>query len=103
MRSRQLAATEYAQFKYLLFLDEHSEVNIGWLPPLLYRLQANPNGAALISPALDEIDTKTWQYRSGEHWMRTGFDWRLRPQRFQRAPESWEGNWRGRNETFPFL
>lgn len=101
--ARQMAAIEYAQFKYLLFLDAFSEVNVGWLPPILYRLQANPNGGALISPALDVLDAQTWIYRPGKHWLRAGFDWRLRAQWFQRAPKEWETELRGRNETFPFL
>lgn len=106
MRSRQLAASTMAQFKYLLFLDAGSEVNVDWLPPLLYRLQANGGSTALISPALDVIDGDTWTYRSGAHWLAAGFDWALRPRWFERratSTEVWEGRMRGWNETLPFM
>lgn len=111
--SRQLAATTYAQFEYLVFLDAHSEVNVGWLPPLLHRLRAaDGNGAGvLVSPALDVIDRRTWHYRRGGHWLRAGFDWALRRRWFVRTENASEGddgggeefdgaNW---NETMAFM
>lgn len=108
LRSRQMAASTLAQYAYLLFVDAGSEVNVGWLPPLLYRLQANGGATALISPALDVIDVDTGAYRRGAHWLAAGFDWALRPRWFERrttgTPSSvWTGRMRGWNETLPFL
>jgi len=46
----------------LVFLDSHCEVNVGWLEPLLQRIESNPNTAAV--PMIDSIDAQSFLYRS---------------------------------------
>ncbi|KAH8294953.1 hypothetical protein KR018_004724, partial [Drosophila ironensis] len=60
---------------YVLFLDSHCEVNVGWLEPLLDRLAQNPRLA--VSPLLDPIDPVTLHYRKGNEMLKGGFDWSL--------------------------
>ncbi|XP_069961790.1 putative polypeptide N-acetylgalactosaminyltransferase 13 [Bactrocera oleae] len=59
---------------YLLFLDSHCEVNVGWLEPLLERLAI---GAAAVSPVLDSINAESLEYTASSKYLMGGFDWNL--------------------------
>ena len=74
IRSRNIGAKQ-AVGHYLVFLDSHCEVNIGWLEPLMYK--AEEFKGAVVSPILDVIDWKSLQYRSGSTKLKGGFDWSL--------------------------
>ncbi|XP_050316764.1 putative polypeptide N-acetylgalactosaminyltransferase 13 [Bactrocera neohumeralis] len=75
---------------YLLFLDSHCEVNVGWLEPLLERLAI---GAAAVSPVLDSINAESLEYTASSKNLMGGFDWNLhfhwipRPQSTQSQPQ----------------
>lgn len=56
-------------------MDSHCEVNIGWLEPLLDRLSVNPTTA--VSPVIDVIDSKTFDYKPSSTKLKGGFDWSL--------------------------
>ncbi|XP_036322386.1 putative polypeptide N-acetylgalactosaminyltransferase 13 [Rhagoletis pomonella] len=63
---------------YLLFLDSHCEVNIGWLEPLLERAaEAAGDGVIAVSPVLDGIDTESLAYTASSNHLMGGFDWNL--------------------------
>lgn len=68
-------AARLASGHYLLFLDSHCEVNVGWLEPLLERLVQN--SCLAVSPLLDPIDPETLDYRQGNVLLRGSFDWSL--------------------------
>uniref|UniRef100_A0A0K8UTM3 Putative polypeptide N-acetylgalactosaminyltransferase 13 n=2 Tax=Bactrocera latifrons TaxID=174628 RepID=A0A0K8UTM3_BACLA len=59
---------------YLLFLDSHCEVNVGWLEPLLERLAI---GATAVSPVLDSINAESLEYAASSKNLMGGFDWNL--------------------------
>lgn len=59
---------------YLLFLDSHCEVNVGWLEPLLERLAI---GAVAVSPVLDSINAESLEYVASSRNLMGGFDWNL--------------------------
>ncbi|XP_054088381.1 putative polypeptide N-acetylgalactosaminyltransferase 13 [Zeugodacus cucurbitae] len=59
---------------YLLFLDSHCEVNVGWLEPLLERLAI---GAVAVSPVLDSINAESLEYAASSKNLMGGFDWNL--------------------------
>lgn len=74
IRSRNIGA-KLAGGHYLVFLDSHSEVNVGWLEPLMHKAEAFKG--AVVSPILDVIDWKSLRYRSGSTKLKGGFDWSL--------------------------
>lgn len=74
IRSRNIAA-KLARGHYLVFLDSHCEVNVGWLEPLMHRVEEFKG--SVVSPILDVIDWKSLQYRSGSTRLKGGFDWSL--------------------------
>lgn len=58
-----------------MFMDSHSEVNRGWLEPLLERLHMHPG--LMVSPIIDTIDALTFRYTGNSARLRAGFDWKL--------------------------
>jgi polypeptide N-acetylgalactosaminyltransferase len=60
----------------LFFLDAHSEVNVGWLPPLLDEIQRHPN--AVYQPFVDGIDAMTLAYESPTIYHKGAFNWELK-------------------------
>ncbi|XP_037943969.1 putative polypeptide N-acetylgalactosaminyltransferase 13 [Teleopsis dalmanni] len=83
IESRNLGA-RLATGDYLLFLDSHCEVNVGWLEPMLERIahaavgrSARNVNTVAVSPVLDIIDTETLDYRASSKNLMGGFDWNL--------------------------
>ncbi|XP_069111955.1 polypeptide N-acetylgalactosaminyltransferase 4-like [Argopecten irradians] len=60
MKSR-MVGTKLAKGDIVVFLDSHTEVNVGWLEPLLYEISRN--GTAIVQPSIDIVDPQTFQYR----------------------------------------
>lgn len=58
----------------ITFLDAHCECGIGWLPPLLERVAADP--MVIVSPVIDIIDDMSFEYRSANTLV-GAFDWQL--------------------------
>ncbi|XP_078093681.1 polypeptide N-acetylgalactosaminyltransferase 12 isoform X2 [Mustelus asterias] len=75
VRARLLGAS-IATGDVLTFLDCHCECHIGWLEPLLERIQEEET--AVVCPVIDVIDWNTFEFlgNSGEPQI-GGFDWRL--------------------------
>ncbi|NXB19116.1 GLT15 acetylgalactosaminyltransferase, partial [Rhagologus leucostigma] len=74
IRGRMLGAARAAG-DVLIFMDSHCECQKGWLEPLLARLSSNRN--SVISPVIDVIDWKTFQYYHSVGLHRGVFDWKL--------------------------
>ncbi|XP_062458062.1 polypeptide N-acetylgalactosaminyltransferase 15 isoform X2 [Pezoporus occidentalis] len=74
IRGRMLGAAR-ATGDVLIFMDSHCECQKGWLEPLLARLSSNRN--SVISPVIDVIDWKTFQYYHSVSLHRGVFDWKL--------------------------
>ncbi|XP_060080254.1 polypeptide N-acetylgalactosaminyltransferase 4-like [Ylistrum balloti] len=60
MKTR-VVGTKLAKGDVVVFLDSHTEVNVGWLEPLLYEI--SKNSTAIVQPSIDIIDPQTFQYR----------------------------------------
>ncbi|XP_013415753.1 polypeptide N-acetylgalactosaminyltransferase 1 [Lingula anatina] len=75
IRARMLAAS-LATGEVIIFHDAHTEVNHGWVEPILQYLKDNPH--SVVQPAVDEIDQWTIAYRSGADRMRGGFGWDMK-------------------------
>ncbi|KDR14208.1 polypeptide N-acetylgalactosaminyltransferase 2-like [Zootermopsis nevadensis] len=97
IRSRILGALE-ARGDFLMFLDSHCEVNVGWLEPLLDRV--TQNALTVVSPVIDVIDMDTFQYRASSPQLKGGFDWSLY---FKWLPLSHEERTRRGSPMEPFL
>lgn len=65
-----------AKGKVVVFLDAHSETNKGWLEPLLWELQKQPN--SIVQPFVDGIDAMTLKYSTPPTYYRGSFSWDLR-------------------------
>ncbi|KAM4657515.1 polypeptide N-acetylgalactosaminyltransferase 15 isoform 1-T2 [Amazona ochrocephala] len=74
IRGRMLGAAR-ATGDVLIFMDSHCECQKGWLEPLLARLSSNRN--SIVSPVIDVIDWKTFQYYHSMGQHRGVFDWKL--------------------------
>uniref|UniRef100_A0A8C6YQ08 Polypeptide N-acetylgalactosaminyltransferase n=1 Tax=Nothoprocta perdicaria TaxID=30464 RepID=A0A8C6YQ08_NOTPE len=72
IRGRMLGAAR-ATGDVLIFMDSHCECHKGWLEPLLARLASN----SVVSPVIDVIDWKTFQYYHSAGLHRGVFDWNL--------------------------
>lgn len=59
----------------LTFLDSHCEVNVGWIEPLLSRINEEP--FTIVSPMIDIIRQQTFQYVSSSNHLKGGFDWNM--------------------------
>lgn len=100
IRARSIAARDYASGVYLVFLDSHCEVNVGWLEPLLERLYRH-RGVA-VSPVIDVIDPLTFLYRVSSDRLRAAFDWGLQFRWIVMSSEEQRSRGLGINATFPF-
>ncbi|NXF14383.1 GLT15 acetylgalactosaminyltransferase, partial [Rhodinocichla rosea] len=74
IRGRMLGAAR-ATGDVLIFMDSHCECQKGWLEPLLARLSSSRN--SVVSPVIDVIDWKTFQYYHSMGVHRGVFDWKL--------------------------
>ncbi|KAM6282691.1 polypeptide N-acetylgalactosaminyltransferase 15 [Porphyrio hochstetteri] len=74
IQGRMLGAAR-ATGDVLVFMDSHCECQKGWLEPLLARLASNRN--SVVSPVIDVIDWKTFQYYHSVGRHRGVFDWKL--------------------------
>lgn len=75
IRSRMRGA-DAARADILVFLDAHSEVNAGWLEPILVELMKHPN--SIIQPFVDGIDIQTLTYSRPSKIFKGSFSWDLR-------------------------
>ncbi|XP_075068407.1 polypeptide N-acetylgalactosaminyltransferase 15 isoform X2 [Mixophyes fleayi] len=71
---RMLGAAR-ATGEILVFMDPHCECHPGWLEPLLSRLMNNRN--RIVSPVLDVIDWRTFDYYHTAELRQGVFDWKL--------------------------
>lgn len=56
----RLAGARIARGDVLVFLDAHCEANMGWIEPLLSRIQESHN--SVLVPIIDVIDAKDFHY-----------------------------------------
>ncbi|KAH9509099.1 Polypeptide N-acetylgalactosaminyltransferase 14 [Bulinus truncatus] len=61
----------------IVFIDCLTEMNSGWLSPLVFRLLESPK--SIVVPVYDTIDRLTFNYYSLTELYRLGFDWSLQP------------------------
>ncbi|KAM5279577.1 polypeptide N-acetylgalactosaminyltransferase 15 [Ctenodactylus gundi] len=72
--ARMLGATR-ATADVLVFMDAHCECQPGWLEPLLSRIA--DDRSRVVSPVIDIIDWKTFQYYPSKELQRGVLDWKL--------------------------
>lgn len=72
--ARMLGAT-VATGDVLVFMDAHCECHPGWLEPLLSRIA--DDRSRVVSPVIDVIDWKTFQYSAVKQLQRGVLDWKL--------------------------
>jgi polypeptide N-acetylgalactosaminyltransferase len=73
--ARMIGARE-AKSPVIIFLDAHTEVNVGWLEPMLDDLRQNQK--QVLQPFIDGIDMKTLAFTSPPVYYRGAFSWDLR-------------------------
>uniref|UniRef100_A0A4W6FPK6 Polypeptide N-acetylgalactosaminyltransferase n=1 Tax=Lates calcarifer TaxID=8187 RepID=A0A4W6FPK6_LATCA len=71
-RLRGAAATKG---QVITFLDAHCECTVGWLEPLLARI--NEDRTAVVCPIIDVISDETFEYMAGSDMTYGGFNWKL--------------------------
>ncbi|XP_033739303.1 polypeptide N-acetylgalactosaminyltransferase 4-like [Pecten maximus] len=75
MKTRVMG-TKLAKADVVVFLDSHTEVNAGWLEPLLYEI--SQNGTAIVQPSIDIIDAQTFEYsKYFDNNIRGHFKWSM--------------------------
>ena len=74
IRARAFGA-DHSTGDVVIFLDSHCETNVGWLPPLLARIQLNYR--TVVCPTIDVIDHLTFSYRGVDPLIRGTFNWRF--------------------------
>ncbi|XP_033753095.1 polypeptide N-acetylgalactosaminyltransferase 4-like [Pecten maximus] len=75
MKSRVVGA-QIATGDVVVFLDSHTEVNVGWLEPILYEIGINYT--TIIQPSIDLIDPETFEYKPYfRNNMRGHFRWSM--------------------------
>ncbi|XP_053118137.1 polypeptide N-acetylgalactosaminyltransferase 15 isoform X3 [Hemicordylus capensis] len=74
IRCRMLGAAR-ATGDVVVFMDSHCECHKGWLEPLLDRLASDRS--RIVSPVIDVIDWKMFQYYHSVDLQRGVFDWKL--------------------------
>nr|XP_056713984.1 polypeptide N-acetylgalactosaminyltransferase 15 [Euleptes europaea] len=74
IQGRMLGAAR-ATGDIVVFMDSHCECLKGWLEPLLDRLASDRS--RIVSPVIDVIDWKTFQYYPSMDLQRGVFDWKL--------------------------
>ena len=65
-----------AKAPVVIFLDAHSEVNVGWLEPLLEELRRNPK--QVIQPFIDGVDNMNLAFTAPPVYYKGAFSWDLR-------------------------
>jgi polypeptide N-acetylgalactosaminyltransferase len=85
----RLHASTIAKGPVLLFLDSHIEVNVGWLEPLLVRLETNKfvfvmkllffifYRTRVVAPIIDVISDETFEFISAADTVWGGFNWKF--------------------------
>lgn len=74
IRARAYGA-DHSAGDVVIFLDSHCETNVGWLPPLLARIQADYRN--VVCPTIEVIDHLTFSYRAVDPLIRGTFNWRF--------------------------
>ncbi|XP_051817409.1 polypeptide N-acetylgalactosaminyltransferase 15 isoform X2 [Antechinus flavipes] len=74
IKGRMLGAARAAG-DVLVFMDSHCECHKGWLEPLLSRIAGDRS--RVVSPIIDVIDWKNFQYYHSVELQRGVFDWEL--------------------------
>lgn len=72
----RLRGSRMARGPVVIFLDAHTEANVGWLEPLLQEIHDHPNTVA--QPFVDGIDTGTIEYSAPPSLYMGSFSWDLR-------------------------
>lgn len=80
----RLRGAELAKGPVITFLDAHIEVMVGWLEPLLIRIQEER--ATVIAPIIDVISDDTFEYVSASDTTWGGFNWHMNFRWYQ-APD----------------
>lgn len=99
--ARMLAARE-ASGSALIFFPSVTELNDGWLEPLLDRLKRHPK--VIAAPVLDAIEPGTFEWRTGLS-MSSTFDWALNTKMVpfeSEPPVTVEGRTKPRKKNDPY-
>ena len=60
----------------ILFLDAHSEVNVGWIEPIIDQLVKNPK--QVLQPFIDGVDNMNLIFSAPSNYFKGTFSWDLR-------------------------
>ncbi|ESO08964.1 hypothetical protein HELRODRAFT_156550 [Helobdella robusta] len=72
----RMRGARIAKAPAIIFLDAHSEVNEGWLEPLLDQLRKNPK--QVLQPFIDGVDNMNLQFSAPSVYFKGTFSWDLR-------------------------